>query len=151
MIPRGPAVAAAGDSGAKAAPQTRAGANQILHTVAAGENLRRIGQQYGVTPQEIQRWNGLDDDSIIKLGQRLSIWSTAKTAGPELAKTTTTTTTTTIRTTTKKVGYTVQNGDSLTAIASRFNVQIDDILKWNTVNSRALLQPGQKLTLYTRQ
>jgi membrane-bound lytic murein transglycosylase D len=150
MIPRGPTVAAAatGSNAKTATPQTQAGANQILHTVAAGENLRRIAQQYGVTPQEVQRWNGLDDDSIIKLGQRLSIWSTTK-AAPELAKTASTTTTT--KASARKVGYTVQNGDSLTAIASRFNVQIDDILKWNTVNSRALLQPGQKLTLYTRQ
>jgi membrane-bound lytic murein transglycosylase D len=140
--------------GTIAPPKTKTGANQILHTVAAGENLRRIGQQYGVTPQEIQRWNGLDDESMIKLGQRLSIWSTAPAAAAkansELAKTTTATSSKTT-TSARKVGYTVQNGDSLTAIASRFNVQIDDILKWNTVNSRALLQPGQKLTLYTRQ
>jgi membrane-bound lytic murein transglycosylase D len=152
MIPRGPVVATASTDNAKAAPpQTKAGASQILHTVAAGENLRRIGQQYGVTPQEIQRWNGLDDDSVIKLGQRLSIWSTTGVAPSELAKTTTTTTTRTTTSSARKVGYTVRNGDSLTAIASRFNVQIDDILRWNTVNSRALLQPGQKLTLYTRQ
>jgi membrane-bound lytic murein transglycosylase D len=155
MIPRGPTVAVANAGGKSEPARTKAGANQILHTVAAGENLRRIAQQYGVSSQEVQRWNGLNDDSIIKLGQRLSIWSTAPAAAAktELAKasTTTITTTTTTKTSPRKVGYTVQNGDSLTAIASRFNVQIEDILKWNTVNSRALLQPGQKLTLYTRQ
>lgn len=152
LIPRGPTVASAdtGSTAGKPAAATQPTAAQILHTVAAGENLRRIALQYGVTQQEIQRWNGMNDDSILKLGQRLSIWTTNKAAaGATVASTTTTTTTT--KTTTRKVGYTVQNGDSLTAIANRFNVQIDDILKWNTVNSRALLQPGQKLTLYTRQ
>jgi len=144
LIPRGgprTVVAAAEDSG-KMTVQTKASANQILHTVMPGENLLRISQHYGVTPEEIQRWNGLSDNAI-KLGQRLSIWSRANVdkslrAEKEVAKTSTN----------RKVGYTVQNGDSLTAIASRFNVQIDDILRWNTVNSRALLQPGQRLTLY---
>ncbi|HSB96598.1 MAG TPA: LysM peptidoglycan-binding domain-containing protein, partial [Spongiibacteraceae bacterium] len=145
LIPRGgprTVVAAAEDSG-KVTVQTKASANQILHTVTSGENLLRISQRYNVTPEEIRRWNGLASDNAIKLGQRLSIWSTANVdksllAEKEVAKTSTN----------RKVGYTVQNGDSLTAIASRFNVQIDDILRWNTVNSRALLQPGQRLTLY---
>jgi membrane-bound lytic murein transglycosylase D len=140
LIPRGgptAAVAAVVEPGGKVSTQ-RAGANQILHTVQTGENIMRIAQQYGVTTQEVQRWNGLPPDGTIKLGQRLSIWSTAKN-DKETVKPSGTG---------RKIGYTVQNGDSLTAIASRFNVQINDILRWNTVNSRALLQPGQKLTLY---
>ena len=145
LIPRsGPhTVVAAAETDGKVTVQTKASANQILHTVAAGENLLRIAQRYNVTPQEIQRWNGLSADNTIKLGQRLSIWSTASVdkslrGEKEVVATKSN----------HKVGYTVQNGDSLTAIASRFNVQIDDILRWNTVNSRALLQPGQRLTLY---
>lgn len=142
VIPSGPSATVA-SAGKAAVPQTKSGANQVLHTVVAGDNLRRIAQQYGVSTQEIQRWNGLPDGAIIKLGQRLSIWTTAPVAPAAVATANTGSP--------RKVGYTIQNGDSLTAIANRFNVQIDDILRWNTVNSRALLQPGQKLTLYTRQ
>jgi membrane-bound lytic murein transglycosylase D len=145
LIPRGgPRTVVAAEQNGQVKVQNKPGATQILHTVAAGENLLRIAQRYGVTPQEVQRWNGIGSDNAIKLGQRLSIWSTAPIDKSVVKVEKTVTKTTTER----KVGYTVQNGDSLTAIANRFNVQIDDILRWNTVNSRALLQPGQRLTLY---
>ncbi len=49
---------------------------------------------------------------------------------------------------TKKLTYTVRNGDSLSRIASKFNVKVSDIGKWNSLNTKRYLQPGQKLKLY---
>ena len=46
--------------------------NRILHTVEAGENLFRIGQKYGVSVDEIKKWNNLPDNNI-KVGQKLII------------------------------------------------------------------------------
>ena len=49
----------------------------------------------------------------------------------------------------RKVRYAVRNGDSLYAIADRFNVSVNDIKSWNqTVASNRYIQPGQRLTLY---
>lgn len=45
---------------------------KIIHTVEAGENLFRIGQKYGVTVEEIKKWNKLPDNNI-KVGQKLII------------------------------------------------------------------------------
>ena len=45
-------------------------------------------------------------------------------------------------------GYRVRPGDSLYRIAGRFNVSIDEIIEWNSLNPKAYLKPGQKLTLY---
>jgi membrane-bound lytic murein transglycosylase D len=42
--------------------------------------------------------------------------------------------------------YTVRKGDSLYLIASRFNIRVADIKRWNRVGK--YLQPGQKLKLY---
>lgn len=120
------------------------GSTQIFHTVEAGDNLRRLSQHYGVSAKDIQRWNGLGPDDPIKLGQKLNIWTDevgskpAKIAAADSSKSGAT----------KKVGYTIQNGDSLTAIAGKFNIEVEDILRWNQVNPRALLQPGQRLTLF---
>jgi membrane-bound lytic murein transglycosylase D len=44
--------------------------------------------------------------------------------------------------------YTVRNGDSLARIASRFKVAISDIEKWNQLNRKKYLQPGQKLKIF---
>jgi membrane-bound lytic murein transglycosylase D len=49
---------------------------------------------------------------------------------------------------TKQLTYTVRSGDSLSRIASKFNVKVADIGKWNGLNTKRYLQPGQKLKLY---
>jgi len=44
--------------------------------------------------------------------------------------------------------YRVRKGDSLSGIADRFNVSVNDIIAWNSLPPGAYLQPGQKLTLH---
>lgn len=43
-----------------------------IHTVVQGENLFRIGQKYGVTVDDIKKWNRLSNNEI-KIGQKLTI------------------------------------------------------------------------------
>lgn len=152
LIPQGP-VTAQNEVEIAQAPvpvttQTPFGSTQIFHTVDAGDNLRRLSQQYGVSIKDIQRWNGLGADDPIKLGQKLNIWTDE--VGSKPAKIVAADSPTKA-VSPKKVGYTIQNGDSLTAIASKFNIEIDDILRWNQINPRALLQPGRRLTLFVAQ
>jgi membrane-bound lytic murein transglycosylase D len=53
-------------------PSNSLPSRKITHTVEAGENLFRIGQKYGVTVEEIKKWNKLPDNNI-KVGQKLII------------------------------------------------------------------------------
>jgi len=46
--------------------------------------------------------------------------------------------------------YKVRRGDSLYRIAGKFNVSINDIIAWNSLDPNHYLQPGQKLTLYVQ-
>src|SRR5690606_41244140 len=48
----------------------------------------------------------------------------------------------------RSVNYKVRSGDSLARIASRFNVTINDIEKWNQISRKNYLQPGQELKLF---
>lgn len=43
-----------------------------IHTVIQGENLFRISQKYGVTVNDIKKWNRLSNNDI-KIGQKLTI------------------------------------------------------------------------------
>lgn len=43
-----------------------------IHTVVQGENLFRISQKYGVTVDDIKKWNRLPNNDI-KIGQKLTI------------------------------------------------------------------------------
>lgn len=144
LLPEGGAPVEQTASTDAAARQTPLGSRQIFHTVQSGENLRRIAQRYGVTPQDLMRWNGMGPNDFVKLGQKMSVWTTAKVDNPTQQPAANAV----IQDGSQKVGYTVRNGDSLHGIANRFNVQVEDIVRWNQVNPRALLQPGQRLTLF---
>ena len=51
----------------------------------------------------------------------------------------------------RPITYRVRKGDSLTSIAKRHNVDINDVLDWNSALADVHnLQPGDSLTLYKR-
>lgn len=111
---------------------------QVFHHVKNGESLWTISRQYKVTVSKLAHWNGIAPKDTLRPGQKLSVWTKEpKTSFPGKRKAVT-----------KKIGYHVRTGDSLARIADKFNVQINDIVKWNQVNTANYLQPGQKLTLY---
>jgi membrane-bound lytic murein transglycosylase D len=41
--------------------------------------------------------------------------------------------------------YTVKAGDTLYSIAQRFSVPLDDLLRWNNLNSKSVIQPGRQI------
>ncbi len=45
------------------------------------------------------------------------------------------------------VTYTVKQGDSCWAIATRFNVSVDDLIRQNNLTANCLIRPGQELTI----
>ena len=51
----------------------RPGGPGVIHHVAKGENLYRIGLRYGVPDKEIAKANGIRDVTSISVGQRLYI------------------------------------------------------------------------------
>lgn len=121
---------------------------QVIHTVAPGESMWRIEQRYGVSKDQIQRWNGMGPNDYLKAGQRLSLWLPNSRQPVQVAAAAPAQGKPASQDASKAVGYTVQSGDSLVRIASRFKVQVNDIVRWNQVSPNSLLQPGQKLTLY---
>lgn len=43
------------------------------HTVTAGETLKIIAARYGVSPEDLARWNRIENPNLIHLGQRIRI------------------------------------------------------------------------------
>ena len=105
---------------------------RVVHTVEAGDSLWKLARRYKVSVNQLTQWNSIAPRDVLKLGQQLSVW-----LKPDNGQGVT-----------RKVGYKVRSGDSLARIADRFNVRISDIVKWNAVNPKKYLQPGQSLTLY---
>jgi membrane-bound lytic murein transglycosylase D len=120
----------------------RAG-NKVEHVVRSGESFWTISRRYGVTHRQLAAWNGMAPGDPLSIGKKLVVWTngTVADAGPATSPMQATNTT-------RKLRYTVRNGDSLYLIARRFRVGIDQIAHWNGIDRNKILRPGQKLTMY---
>ncbi|MFC3875115.1 lytic transglycosylase [Neisseria musculi] len=97
------------------------------HRVEAGDTLFNISQRYNLTVADLITVNNIKGNSIRK-GQVLKVTAAS-----------------TQRNAVRNVSYTVRKGDTLNTIASRFNVDVNDIRRWNR-NTRTVT-PGQRLKL----
>ncbi len=121
--------------------------NKVDHVVASGESFWTISQRYGITTRQLSAWNGMAPGDTLPVGRKLVVWTNADVAPS-------TSPTTALGNTTRKLNYTVRNGDSLYLIASRFRVTISQLSQWNKIDKNKILRPGQRLTMYvdvTRQ
>lgn len=111
-------------------PESEEPAGPIVHVVQEGENLTFIAQQYEVSVQDILLVNGLNEDDVIRPGDELTIPSET---GDAVA-----------------AGYTVQVGDTLEALALRFNTTAAEIAGANRLVSPHSLYAGQTLEVVSR-
>ncbi|MCW8092766.1 LysM peptidoglycan-binding domain-containing protein [Alteromonas sp. ASW11-130] len=107
---------------------------KFTYTVQSGDTLWDIGRKYKVSPQKLAKWNGMAPIDTLRPGMSLAIWLDDDGSQSDAIM--------------KKLTYTVRKGDSLSRIASKFNIKINDIRKWNDLQKSRYLQPGQKLTLH---
>ena len=123
--------------------------NKIEHVVRSGESFWTISQKYHVTTRELSAWNGMAPRDTLPIGRKLVVWTNADVSDtPRMSPTSA------LGNTTRKLRYTVRNGDSLYVIARKFRVGIDQIAQWNNIDKNKILRPGQTLTMYvdvTRQ
>jgi membrane-bound lytic murein transglycosylase D len=102
-----------------------------IHTVAKGEGLWSIAKKYGVTVEELQRWNQLGNADQISEGQNLQVKAPLVERASKRVVTT----------------YEVVKGDTLFQISRKFGMSIDDILELNGMRTPDL-SIGQKLKVY---
>lgn len=106
-----------------------AGAAPIQPTeykVHRGDSLWTIARRYDTTVDDLRRWNGLPADAILRPGQSLHIPAVGQDAERTLY-------------------YSVRSGDSLSAIARRYGVNVDDLRRWNGLDGDHYIRPGQRL------
>ena len=109
---------------------------KITHTVSRGDTLWDIARKYKVSTRKLASWNGMAPTDTLAVGKKLVVWQNNQATTPQS------------NAVMKSLTYTVRNGDSLSRIAHKFNVKISDIGKWNNLNTKRYLQPGQKLKLH---
>jgi membrane-bound lytic murein transglycosylase D len=113
-----------------------------IHIVKSGDTMWDISRAYRVSTRSLAKWNAMAPRDTIKPGQKLVIWQ--KTAVKTLALDAMTPNEQAIM---RNIHYRVRKGDSFARIADKFNVKIQDIERWNSLNRDKYLQPGQMLKL----
>lgn len=112
----------------------------VKHKISRGESLSTIAYKYGVSISQLKRWNNLRGSKIVA-GKTLSIY-----IGDEnkmLASASTTSENSETRTT-----YTIRKGDTLSEIAMKFGVRIEDLRRWNSLSGNTIVA-GKTLKVYS--
>ena len=125
--------------------------NRINYIVQAGDTLWDISRKHSISHKKIARWNGMAPGDTLRPGQKLVIWkkkaaSNSVALADSLANSMASSLPGSPANRTTQIRYTIRKGDSLSRIANRFNVSVNDLKKWNRLNQR-YLQPGQTLKL----
>lgn len=105
-------------------PTNNSSTNENIYTVVKGDNLYAIARKFNTTQNEIMKINNLNSN-LLSIGQKLIIPSNVSNESNI---------------------YTVVKGDSLYAIAKKFNTTVDNIKNKNNLTSN-ILSIGQKLKI----
>ena len=100
------------------------------YTVQGGDTLLAIGLRYGLPWERIAEANGLDEHSLLQIGQTVRIPGNGAPAAPPPPEVET-------------EDYTVQPNDTLYTIAARRDLYWDDVAVVNGFGENTILQIGQ--------
>ena len=129
------------------------------YIVQAGDTLSGIAAHYGISMYDLAAANHLSVMSYIYTGQTLRVPQSSKTPAPAptIVVATTLATSTVAPTATpippSKIAtatgssYTIQNGDTLSTIATRFNVPVSALVQANHIIDPSLIVGGQTLVI----
>jgi membrane-bound lytic murein transglycosylase D len=117
----------------KLALRSARGSIGTTHRVRAGETLSHISHQHGVSLSALRQANRLGAKAQIRAGQALVIPVPG---------------TPTVAQGSQRVRHTIRPGDSLSRIARRYRVSVDQLQRWNRPVAHRSLQPGTVLVVY---
>jgi membrane-bound lytic murein transglycosylase D len=116
----------------------------LEHSVVQGETLSHIGRRYGVAVSDLQAMNPTIQPRRMRVGQivvvpkapsvRSQLRAGDGTVGAGNEE--------------RLLMYRVQSGDTLSAIAVRHSVGVNDLLRWNSLSRTSVIRPGDQVKIY---
>ena len=122
-----------------AAPELRSSTE--IYTVRRGDTLQSIAKHAGVKVTQIKAWNHFKSNRVA-LHQKIYLSAAGKTLKSSHRAVAVSAA--------KPKRYTVRRGDTLFSIAQRFDVELDDLLRWNKLSSKKHLHPGDKVSIFAK-
>ena len=107
-----------------------------VYVVVGGESLWNISKKFKVSIEDVVLWNDLDIEVPLQINQEIKIFSRYERIRQELPSRD-------LRT----MLYPVKSGDTISRIASKFEITSKDIQEWNEIEDVSKIFPGQVLKL----
>lgn len=108
----------------------------FIYVVRGGDTLGSIADEFGITWQEINAVNDLENPNLLNIGQQIEIPQDAPVVLNSDG---------TVRPGERT--HTVVQGDTLLEIALQYGKTLDEILKANDITAANLIQVGQQLII----
>ena len=124
MVPRGSAWAGKQNS------------REQVYIVVGGDSLWNISKKFKVSIEDVILWNDLDIAVPLQINQEIKIFSRYERVRQDLPSRD-------LRT----MLYPVKSGDTISRIASKFEITAKDIQEWNEIEDVSKIFPGQVLKL----
>lgn len=93
-----------------------------MHLVERGEGVYSIARKYNISPKDLMKWNGLNNKSLLDVGDQLYL-------APGMAP---------------PAQHVVKKGETLYRISKEYDTDVSDLMSWNQLSSTDI-QAGQTL------
>ena len=125
MVPRGSAWA------------SKQNPREQIYNVQKGDTLWNISKKFRVSIEDVALWNELDIEKPLQIDQEIKIFSRYERIRQDVPSKQ-------LRT----MLYPVKSGDTISRIASKFEISAKEIQDWNELEDVSRIFPGQVLKLY---
>ena len=116
------------------------GIKPIHYRVRSGDSFWVIARKFDVPVRALAKWNGMASTDPLVKGKQLVIFAQHATQIASIPVP---------NDVIRKVRYRVHRGESLALIADKFNLSVNDVMRWNRhVSNQKYIQPGDRITLY---
>nr|WP_298892603.1 LysM peptidoglycan-binding domain-containing protein [uncultured Acinetobacter sp.] len=105
-----------------------------IYSVKFGDTLATIATRFGVNWRDIAKWNQINAERPLYVGTKLYLYDVK----PPVEK---------VEQAKAPERYTVRAGDSLTNLASQYQLNLRDVAAWNNLSPTSNLRIGQRITL----
>ena len=106
------------------------------YTVESGDSLSAIAARYGMSYETLARLNNISDPNRIYVGQTLNLGTSGHTSHHYTASSSS-----------NGGSYTIQAGDTLSAIAARYGMSYETLARLNNISDPNRIVAGQRIVL----
>lgn len=103
------------------------GAQFTNHVILKGETLSTIATKYETSVEELVKLNGIENSNLIYSGDKLKVYNLDYYDDI----------------------YIVKKGDTLSQIAEKFNMKVNELVEINNIKNKDIIYPKMKLKVYS--